>query len=51
MTTANDIKLEELKIELQKTGMLRDKAMHGYKMEQLNLRKEIAKLYRSKKKK
>ncbi len=48
--TKNDIVVKGLEIELEKIKMERDEKLHKYKMDELSLRKEIAKLYRPKKK-
>lgn len=39
----------KLEIELEKIKMERNRELHGFKMEELEIRKEIAKLYRPKK--
>jgi len=46
----DEIKLKKLEIELEKIKIEKNEKLHGYKMEALNVRKEIAKLYRPKKK-
>lgn len=51
MTTMTDIRVKELEIELEEIRIKRHKIMHDYRMEELAVRKEIAKLYRPKKKK
>lgn len=51
MTTAQDIQLKQLEIELETRKGERLEKMHQFKIEELKIRKEIAEVYGSKKKK
>ncbi len=46
-----EVKVKKLEIELEELKIEREKISHKNRMEQLEIRKEIAKLYRPKKKK
>ena len=48
MTTAQDIQLKQLEIELETRKGERLDRMHKFKIEELKIRKEIAEIYRSK---
>ena len=47
--TMNDLRFKELEIELENLKIKKLREAHDYKMEELAVRKEIAKLYRPKK--
>ncbi len=51
MTKAQDIQLKQLEIELERLKGERMEKMHSNKLEELKIKKEIAELYCSKKRK